>query len=151
LNSLTLQIKIGSFEVAHWIELVKLQNLFMMNLRSGRLIFFVIWWNFENWCVSSYINWLFHLILSIALLFELLMYWWRNQLVELDWYKIFLCGFEVFECFEELSFWKFVNLLMFSDVRCFIDFGKLMFDVSSYNKWLTNLLNSSELVDIVLC
>ena len=130
---------------------VKLQNLFMMNLRSGRLIFFVIWWNFENWCVSSYINWLFHLILSIALLFELLMYWWRNQLVELDWYKIFLCGFEVFECFEELSFWKFVNLLMFSDVRCFIDFGKLMFDVSSYNKWLTNLLNSSELVDIVLC
>jgi hypothetical protein len=151
LNSLTLQIKIGSFEVGHWIELVKLQNLFMMNLRSGRLIFFVIWWNFENWCVSSYINWLFHLILSIALLFELLMYWWRNQLVELDWYKIFLCGFEVFECFEELSFWKFVNLLMFSDVRCFIDFGKLMFDVSSYNKWLTNLLNSSELVDIVLC
>ena len=66
--------------------------------------FDVMWWNFENWCVSSYINWLFHLILSIALLFELLMYWWRNQLVEWDWYKIFLCGFEAFECFEELFF-----------------------------------------------
>jgi hypothetical protein len=48
-------------------------------------------------------------------------------------------------------FWKVVNLLMFSNVRCFSDFGKLMFDVSSYNKRLTNLLNSSELVDIVLC
>ena len=35
IDSLTLQI-IDSFEVAHLIEVVKLQNLFMMNLRSGR-------------------------------------------------------------------------------------------------------------------
>ena len=97
-----LQNKIGSFEVAPRVDLVKVVKL-MMDLRSGRLNLFVMWWNFENWCVSSYINWLFHLILSIALLFELLMYWWRNW-VELCWYKMFLCGFEVFECFEELFF-----------------------------------------------
>ena len=98
-----LQNKIGSFEVAPRVDLVKVVKL-MMDLRSGRLNLFVMWWNFENWCVSSYINWLFHLILSIALLFELLMYWWRNWWVELCWYKMFLCGFEVFECFEELFF-----------------------------------------------
>ena len=98
-----LQNTIGSFEVAPRVDLVKVVKL-MMDLRSGRLNLFVMWWNFENWCVSSYINWLFHLILSIALLFELLMYWWRNWWVELCWYKMFLCGFEVFECFEELFF-----------------------------------------------
>ena len=98
-----LQNKIGSFEVAPRIELFKVVKLMIIS-RSGRLILFVMWWNFENWCVSSYINWLFHLILSIALLFELLMYWWRNWWVELCWYKMFLCGFEVFECFEELFF-----------------------------------------------
>ncbi len=47
---------------------------------------------------------------------------------------------------------KFVNLLMFSDVRCFSDLLNFeSFDVSSYINWLTNLQNSSELVDIVLC
>ncbi len=103
-------------------------------------------WEAAVWCwcdeilkivVSSYINWLFHLILSIALLFELLMYWWRNRWVALYWYNIFFCGNEIFEflkncfslklLFNVLIFFmlapsrKFLNLLMFSDVRCFCD------------------------------
>ncbi len=39
INSLTLQIKIGSFEVAHWIELRKVAEFIDDEVRSGRLIF----------------------------------------------------------------------------------------------------------------
>ena len=123
--------------------------LLMMNWEAA------VW--FSVWFVEI-LNFLMCLLILIsyfiwfsALLcyFELLDEWWRNRWVDLYWYEIFLCGFEVFECFEELFF---VDALFdVSNVRCFSDFGRLMFDVSSYNKRLPNLLNSSELVDIVRC
>jgi hypothetical protein len=42
IESGNVEIKIGSFEVVIELNYVELQNLFMMNLRSGRLIFFVM-------------------------------------------------------------------------------------------------------------
>ena len=80
-------VKVAKITLAH----LKLLNLlWMINWEAA--VWFYLWSDeiFENWCVSSYINWLFHLILSIALLFELLMYWWRNRWVESYWYKLFL-------------------------------------------------------------
>ncbi len=87
--------RIDSFEVAKfcwwWI------------LRSGRLIL-VIWWNFEF--LTFFLILIGYFIWFSALLccFELLMYWWRiDDLNRVD-IKLFLCGIEVFECFEELFF-----------------------------------------------
>ncbi len=42
IDSLTLQIKIGSFEVAHCLELLKVAEFIDDEVRSGRLIFFVM-------------------------------------------------------------------------------------------------------------
>ena len=113
INSLTLKIKIGSFEVAHWLELRKVAECIDDEVRTGRLI--SVFCRKLSCDVSSYINCLFHLIFSIALLFELLMYWWRNRWVESYWYKIFLCGNDVFGCFEKLLFAEyFFNVLAVS-------------------------------------
>ena len=38
IDSLTLQIKLGSFEVAHWLELLKVAEFIDDEVRSGRLI-----------------------------------------------------------------------------------------------------------------
>ncbi len=87
--------RIDSFKVAKCID---------DELRSGRLISVWFWWNFE---ILMYLLILIgYFIWSSALLccFELLIDWWRNQWVESYWYKIFLCGIEVFECFEEYFF-----------------------------------------------
>ncbi len=54
IDSLTLQIKIGSFEVAHWIELRKVAEFIHDEVRSGRLIFWLIGWNFEFWRIFLY-------------------------------------------------------------------------------------------------
>ena len=54
IDSLTLQIKIGSFEVAHWLELRKVAEFINDEVRSGRLIFWLIGWNFEIWCIFLY-------------------------------------------------------------------------------------------------
>ena len=161
MNSLTLQI-IGFFWSCSLNWSSKVAEFIHDEFEKRPFDFDVM--TFWNWVLTFLLILIGYFIWSSALLccFEVVMYWWRNWWVELCWYKMFLCGFEVFECFEELFFvdalfdvlmltpaWKSVNLLMFSDFPS--DFGNLMFDVSSYNKWLTNLLNSSELVDIVLC
>ncbi len=91
-------------KVAHMIESVKVAKFIDDELRSGRLIFCGICWNFEFLMylliLISYFIWLAALLCC----FELLVCWWRNRWVELYWYKFFLCGIEVFNCFEVLFF-----------------------------------------------
>ncbi len=99
-----LMLDFVDFKVAHRIESVKVAKVMGDELRSGRLIFCVICWNFEF--LMYLLILIGYFIWSSALLccFELLIDWWRNRWVESYWYKIFLCGIEVFECFEELFF-----------------------------------------------
>ncbi len=115
LNPLTLRIKIGSFEVAHWIEVRKVAEFIHDEFEKRPFDFCVIWWNFEIFIylliLIEYFNW------SSALLccFKLLIDWWRNRWVELFWYKIFLCGNEVFGCFEDCCLLNMlINVLIVS-------------------------------------
>ncbi len=53
IDSLTLQIKIGSFEVAHWLELRKVAEFIDDEVRGGRLIKrnFHVLLKVEFWCI----------------------------------------------------------------------------------------------------
>ncbi len=87
--------------------ILKLLNYFDNKLGSSRLIFFpcdVLKFEFLMYLLIllSYFTWLAALLCC----FELLVDWWRNQLIEFCWSKIFLCGIEVFDCFEELFLLK---------------------------------------------
>ncbi len=100
------------FKVARRVDSVKVAKITLAHSKLLNLLWMINWeaavW-FSLWCdeilkIDVYLLILIGYFIWFSLLlccFELLMYWWRNQLVELDWYKIFLCGFEVFECFEE--------------------------------------------------
>jgi hypothetical protein len=151
LNPLTLQIKIGSFEVAHWIELRKVAEFIHDEFEKRPFDFFVKFWKLV--CLL--------ILIGYFIWFSALLCCWScwcidEEIDELNCVDIkFSCvdlrySNVLKNCFSLMHYsmflmltpsWKFVNLLMF---------WMLIF-VSSYNKRLTNLRNSSELVDIVLC
>ena len=104
-------IKVAKIKLAHLKLLIGLYQLKLQNYWWGfeKRPFDFVWfcWKIEFWRIFLYLL-VIHLIFSIALLFELLMYWWRNRWVELYWYKLFMCGNAVFGCFEKLLFAEFV-------------------------------------------
>ncbi len=88
------------FKVALRIDSVKVAKL-LMRIWEAAVWFFCVFIKILNFLMYlliliSYFIWLAALLCC----FELLIDWWRNRWVELFRYKIFLCGNEVFWCFE---------------------------------------------------
>ncbi len=124
---------------------LKLQNLLM--IWEAAVWICVICWNFEFLMYLLILIGYFICFLALLCCFELLMYWWRNWWVESYWYKIFLCGIEVFECFEELFFaesfvWWFQCLassrkVFYSICWCFPMFCVLL----NFESWFTDIIH----------
>jgi hypothetical protein len=106
--------RIDSFKVAllGLIQL-KLQNLLMRIWEAAVWIYvwFVAILNFFFFFFLMYLLILISYFIGLAAslcCFESLVCYWRNWWVELYWYKIFLCGIEVFDCS-----WRFVDVEKF--------------------------------------